>query len=228
MKRIASILLALGLAVAPCAAAAADTPTPAPPKKGEKADEFTGYGAVPFHTTYDAFKTRYPSAEVVSEGQNLGAPSIGGPYIRRLLLKGQKVEGLEKPTMVELRFWKNKLWGVIVYYGENDPEKIHAMLTKRLGPSDSTDPTNPLWERSKTQTTAQTKQRWFGINDTVLSKEAQEWFKLALTGKWRGATAEELVELGLATPVATPASGKTPVATGAAVETPHAPGATGK
>jgi hypothetical protein len=223
MKRIASLLLTLGLAMVPLRAAAAadtpaavaDTPTPAQPKSGQTADEFTGYGSAPFLTTYDAFKRLYPSAEPVSEGANLGAPSIGGPYIRRLVLKDQKVEGLEKPTMVELRFWKNKLWGVIVYYGENNPEQIFAMLIKRLGPSDSTDPTNPLWERSKTQTTAQKKQLWFGINDRALSKEAQDWFKLALTGKWRGATPEELVELGLATPVATAAAGKTPPAEGA-------------
>ena len=205
MKRIASRLLIVGLICAPLASApAAETPaaavakpTATGPKKGEKADEITGFDKSAFGSSLADAKKSYPKAEEIPEGKDLGAPTVGGPYIRRLLLTDQKVEGLPKPTMVELRFWKNKLWGVVVYLGDNDEPQVIEILTKRLGPSDSTDTDYPLWVRSKTQTTMERKQRWYGVNDLALSTEAQAWFAKLLHGEWKNATPEELAELGL-------------------------------
>lgn len=194
---------------------------PAPTQRTDqpKADEFTGFEKAPFGSTPEEFKKLYPKAEVLKEGEDLGAPTVGGAYITRLVLKDQPVTGLAKPTTVELRFWKRKLWGVIVYYGDNDDKQVLDMLTKRLGPSGSADPDYPLWERSKTQTAATVKQRWYGINDLPLSKEAQAWFALLLTGQWKGPTQEELIELGLATPAATTPGAATPASAAPAAAT---------
>lgn len=216
---VAFVLITM-LADAP-ALAADQAGAPTPPAKPNPANvkEFTGFEKAPFGISYDEFRKLYPKSEVIPEGKDLGSPTVGGPYIRRLVLNDAKVEGLAKPTMVELRFWKNKLWAVIVYYGDNDDQQIHAMLAKRLGPNDSGDADNPLWERAMTQTTAQKKQRWYGVTLTSLSNEARAWFALMITGQWKGASNAELVELGLATPAptpapetATPAAGGTPAA----------------
>jgi len=139
------------------------------------AQEFTGYGDVTFGASETAAKKRYPAARAVGQLDNLGAPFLGGAHIDRLILDKQSVAGLPKPTTVELRFWKDQLWGVIVYFGDNTDQQVTDLLTKRLGPSQSKDPTRLTWVGTKTQTSATIKQRWYGVTDLALSKEAQAW-----------------------------------------------------
>jgi hypothetical protein len=123
------------------------------------------------------------------------------------MIEQQKVDGLDKPTTVELRFWKKKLWGFIVYFGDNKDEAVIAMLNGRLGPPDGTDPKYPVWKRAKTQTTAEMLQRWYGVNDLPLSTQAQAWFAQLLTGGWSGPTQADLDEIEDRTPApATPAA----------------------
>jgi hypothetical protein len=207
------LLLITALAAAPALAAdPKGAPTPIAKPNPPNVKEFTGLGTFPFGGSLADFQKQFPKAEPLPEGKDIGSPTIGGPYIRRFVLTDQKVDGVAKPTQVEVRFWKNKLWAVIVYYGGNDDAKIHAMLLERLGPNESGDEDNPLWQRAKTATTAQKKQRWYGVTDAELSKQAQAWFALMITGQWKGATDAELVELGLATPAPTAAAGATPTA----------------
>lgn len=219
--RVVAIATALcaASALVPLCGQAQSTPSPAASPQAA-VREFTGYGKATFGMRWEEVKKLYPQAEEVPDGKDLGAANIGGPFVHRLLLKNQPFEGLPKPVMIELRFWKKKLWGVIVYFQDNDPQVVLAMLTKRLGPSQSTDPTNPLWMFDKTQTGAAMTQKWMGINDTPLSKQAQAWFALVMTGQWTGATQAELDEVENRTPGST-----TPAAAGkpAAAATPAAP-----
>lgn len=213
MRTCRALLLIAALGSAPAFAADPQgAPTPVAKANPANVKEFTGLGSFPFGGSLADFVKQYPKAEPLPEGKDLGSPTIGGPYIRRFVLQDQKFEGVDKPTQIEVRFWKNKLWAVIVYYGDNDDKKIHTMLDERLGPITTGDDDNPLWELEKTQVTAQRKQRWFGITQTALSNEARAWFALMITGQWKGATEAELVELGLATPAPTPAADTTPAA----------------
>jgi hypothetical protein len=115
-----SLAIALALAVPAVAAAAAPPPV----------DTLKGYGPAPFGTRWDKAQKIFPKAEIVPEGKNLGAPNVGGPFVHRLYLTDQHVEGLPKPVNVELSFWKKNLWVVLVYWRENTEQDVLAALTR--------------------------------------------------------------------------------------------------
>jgi len=147
------------------------------------AQEFTGYGKATFGSSAKAVRALYPAAREVGPRERLVAPFIGAPHITRLVLDRQTVAGLPKPTLVELRFWKERLWSVIVYFGDNDDQQVLAMLTKRLGEPRVRSTTQTTWEGKDTQTAASAKQRWYSVNDLALSAEAQAWLAEQLKAK---------------------------------------------
>ena len=165
-------------------------------------DTLKGYGPAPFGTRWDKAQKLFPKAEVVSEGKNLGAPSVGGPFIHRLYLTDQHIEGLSKPVNVELRFWKKNLWVVQVYWGENSDQDVVAMLSKRLGPNQGNDSGNLLWITDTVQITGSTKQHTYGSTDLTLSADAQAWFKKLMHGEWKAPSQEELDQMEGRTPAA--------------------------
>ena len=203
MKAIAivAVLIACGCLL-PAVGHAQPLPSDAaaPAAKAPPGAEFTGYGKATFGMRWQAVKTLFPGAEELPDGKDTGAASIGGPFIHRLYLTNQRTDGLPKPVDVELRFWKKRLWGVLVYFKDNDPKLVLAMLTKRLGPAQSTDPDNPSWIFDKTQSSAAMKQSWYGTNDSALSKQAQAWFALVMTGQWHGASPADIDEVEDRTP----------------------------
>jgi len=145
-------------------------------------EEPRGFGKATFGMPEAEVLKLYPDAVPLQPGQTLGASAVAGPDISRVVLKNHKVEGLAKPTTVELRFWKKQLWGVIVYFGDNSDAEVVALLEKQFGKSENPDPKQMLWVGTATQTTASLRQRWYGSNDQKLSKEAQTWFMNALKG----------------------------------------------
>lgn len=195
-RPLAAALVLAAVALAPVAAVAATPPV----------DTLKGFGPAPFGTRWEKAQALFPTAEVMSDKQNLGAPSVGGPFVHRLLLKAQSVEGLPKPVDVELRFWKKRLWVVQVYWGANPDQDVLAMLAKRLGPSQSSDPAAPLWITDATQTTVTLKQHTYGTADLALSAGAQSWFKKLMKGEWSQPSQAELDEME----GRTPAPAKTP------------------
>ena len=197
IHRLSAPALALALALAPLAARAA-----APPP----VDTLKGFGPAPFGTRWEKAQTLFPQAAVMPEKQNLGAPNVGGPFVHRLLLTQQQVEGLPRPVDVELRFWKKRLWVVQVYWRDNPDQDVVAMLTRRLGPSLGNDPAAPLWATDTTQTTVTLKQRTYGTSDLALSADAQAWFKKLMKGQWSQPSQAELDEME----GRTPAPAKTP------------------
>lgn len=186
------LALALALYLAPALAQAA--PTPFEPLKG--------YGPVAFGTRWEQAQKLLPQAEVLPDGKNLGAASVGGPFVHRLFLKGQQLEGFEKPVNVELRFWKKKLWVVQVYTEENSDQDVVAALTKRLGANQGTSPDNLLWITDTVQVSGSVKQHTFGAADLGLSAEAQAWFKKLMRGEWKQPSQVELDEVEGRTPAA--------------------------
>jgi hypothetical protein len=157
------LLAALLLVGVPCAAGSAN------------AAELTGYGKAKFGSTSAAVKKLYPKAREVAATDKLAAPFIGGPFITRLLLENQTIPGLPKPILVELRFWKDQLWGVIGYFGENTDQQVLDMLTKQLGPPQANNPAQVTWSGTKTQTIVSPRLRWYGTTDDALSTQAQAW-----------------------------------------------------
>lgn len=199
-RRLALAALAVALAWA-VAARAASAPPPTP---GASAGQpgVAAFGRTPFGTSWTEVRARYPRAQELAAGQERAAPSIGGPFVRRLLLAAQPVEGFKGTADVELRFWKNRLWTVVVYPGPDPDPPMMTVLGARLGPPTGGDADNPQWTRGGTQTTAAVKLHWYAINDVALSAEAQAWFVKAMRGEWKGPTREELDALADPTPAA--------------------------
>lgn len=186
------LALAAALCLAPAVARAAATPL----------DPLKGWGPIAFGTRWEQAQKLLPQAEVLANGKNLGAPSVGGPFVHRLYLKDQAVEGLAKPVNVELRFWKKKLWVVQVYWGENSDQDVVAALTKRLGPNQGTDADNLLWITDTVQVSGSARQHTYGAADLALSTDAQDWFKKLMRGEWKQPSQAELDEMEGRTPTA--------------------------
>jgi hypothetical protein len=194
--------------------AAATPPASAAGAGEQRAAEPTGFGPAKFGMSLAEVWKMYPKAELLGPMATLGVAAVDGPYIDRLALRDQPVPGFAKPTTVELRFWKDRLWQVIVYFGDNDPDACKAYLTQTFGPSASPDPNNPSWPGSKVSTSAAYKQKWYGYSDDATSKQATEWFGDALKGVWKGETAEEKAvreqRMAALTPRAANAAASTP------------------
>lgn len=187
--------LALMSLLVPLLAAAAAAPL----------DTLKGYGPAPFGTRRDKAQALFPTAEVLADGRNMGAPSVGGPFVHRLYLTDQHVEGLPKPVNVELRFWKKNLWVVQVYWRDNSDADVLAALSKRLGPNQESDGNNLLWITDTVQVTGSTRLRTYGAADLGLSADAQKWFKQMMRGEWKAPSQAELDEMEQRTPVPSPA-----------------------
>ena len=195
--RLSTLAAALALALVLAGQSAAQTPS---------MDTLKGYGPMPFGTRWDKAQQMLPKAEVLPDGRNMGAPSVGGPFVHRLYLTDQHVQGLPKPVNVELRFWKKNLWVVQVYWGDNSEQDVVAALTKKLGPDQSTDPGNLLWITDTVQVTGSTKQHTYGSADLALSADAQAWFKKLMKGEWKQPSQAELDQMEGRTPAPTPAA----------------------
>ena len=158
------------------------------------AEEPTGFGNAKFGMSLKDVWRMYPQARLLGEQETLGAAVLDGPYIERLALHDQPVPGFPKPTTVELRFWNGKLWGVVVFFGDNDPQVCKAYLANEYGPTTSRDANMPLWRGNKVTTTATYNQGWYGYTDNALSDDVSAWLAEVLKGSWKGATAEEKAE----------------------------------
>jgi hypothetical protein len=163
----------------------------------------------------------YPKAELLGEQESLGAAVLDGPYIERLGLRNQEVPGFAKPTTVELRFWKGKLWGVIVYFGANDGAQAQAYVAKVFGPTTSRDPDMPIWHGEKVTTTGNYKQSWYGYTDDAMSQEAGDWVRAVLKQTWTGETPEEKAERERRMAALTPKAGAAGTPSGSQAANPQ-------
>jgi hypothetical protein len=105
---------------------------------------------------------------------NLGSSFAEGAPVSRFVLRGVVPVGLQKSTDVELRFWKERVWIGIVYFGDNRDEDVRAALEKRYGEIEkSTD--QPWWSTDEYAVTAQMARRWYSVQEPKMSAEAQSW-----------------------------------------------------
>ena len=197
--RALAVLAMLALTALPAAAAVTN--------------EFTAYDGAQLGSTPEQVRKAFPKMEVTTE--NLGSQPFPSEHLVRYVVRDAKIAEAGKPGMVELRFWNNKLWAIVVYYPPDTKDAVLAALTKRLGPPNGTNPAKPSWQGAKSSVFVETSVNWFGITDNALSKEAQAWFLANLQrmsqamqqGQQKAAAAS-----AAAPPAATPAAA-TPAAT---------------
>ena len=170
----------------------------------------TGFGATKFGMRLAEVWAMYPKAELLEQTAQLGASNVGGPYVDRLALRNYPVAGLDKPTTVELRFWKDQLWTVIVYFGDNDLEHSKAYLVKTFGPRRAGDSESPSWPGASVTTSATYKQRWYGTSDNAMSQQVAAWFADVIAGKWTDASPAEKADRAKRMAALTPHGVSTP------------------
>ncbi len=156
---------------------------------GRALKEPAGFGKAHFGMSPAQVKKLYPSARTLGE-ENLGATPVFGPLVVRQALDDQEAPGLPKPVLVELRYWKERLWVVIVYYRENSSEQVVGALKRDLG-QPATSAADPYWTASNVTVMTDDRQRWYAITDNALSKEAQEAFVAQGQGAQRQETGQQ-------------------------------------
>jgi len=159
LRALTSLTMLLALSALPAAAA---------PK-----EELSIGGAKLGSSTADVRKV-FPKMEPTTE--NLGAQPFDSEFLTRYVVKNVKIPETGKPGTLELRFWKDKLWAIIAYYGDGNGPKVVEALTKRLGPPNGTNPQKPGWQGEKSLMFIEEEHGWYSLTDNALSKEAQTWF----------------------------------------------------
>ncbi|MBI4518183.1 MAG: hypothetical protein HY699_20465 [Deltaproteobacteria bacterium] len=130
---------------------------------------------------FDKLKLRQPLSEVqktypkmrkMNDSENLGAATILSPLLQRYHQLGVKLSGLSKPVSLELRFWKEQLWVVVVYFGENSRDDVVRMLKKRYGEPTFTQP-DPAWNGKQVGVGYAPKEGWFSVGSIPIASEIQ-------------------------------------------------------
>ncbi len=134
--------------------------------------EPNGLGKLRFGMTPAQVLRLYPALKKLDQ-ENLGASPVISPLAVRQLLSNQKVPGLKKPVLVELRYWKEKLWVIVVYFGQNPADEVMAALKKQYG-EPSTSSREPVWRGKKANVMTNLMPGWYAIADNELSRDAQE------------------------------------------------------
>lgn len=164
-----AIAVGLFLTVPVASTLAAQSEKPAAESKKKEPD---GFGKAKFGMSPQAVERLYLSIRKLDK-ENLGASVVYSPLVARQLLTDQSIPGLKKPVRVELRYWKERLWVIIVYWGENGWDDVKAHLVSQLGePRASV--ADPFWRGEKVTVTTSVAGRWYALAEKTLSKEAQE------------------------------------------------------
>jgi hypothetical protein len=137
--------------------------------------EPSGLGKAQFGMSPQQVEKLYKGQVRTLGQENLGATAIYSPDIVRQVLADQKVGGLSQPTNVELRYWKNKLWVIIVYFGQNSAESVNESLVKQFDKA-TISSTDYVWQFPKVMVNTANRDRWYAMADTALSREAQAAF----------------------------------------------------
>lgn len=130
-----------------------------------------GFGQARFGMSPAEVERLYPRLTTLGR-ENLGATPVLSPLAVRQLLPPQELQGLSKPVRVELRYWKDRLWTVIVYYGDNSAEDVITVLRKQVGDPGNRDK-EPTWRGEKVTVITANRERWYAISDDALSREVQ-------------------------------------------------------
>jgi hypothetical protein len=222
-SRVLMLCLALGLThaqpsradekatAAPTAnqAGAAAQPTEGP-KGFAPGKEPTKFLNLPFGTSLEDAKKLYPKMEVTEQVKI--AQIFNHPFIERYTIGMQKIEGLEKPCEVELRFWKKKFWLAVVSFGENTNEAVEAFLISSFGPENHRSKQYVSWTGTKAAAVADIKVRWYEVHDETISNDVrQTWLSGGLRQTPLPATAKQTPASGTAAPAGGTPAAATPV-----------------
>jgi hypothetical protein len=145
----------------------------------DKSKEPTGLGAARFGMSVEQVQRIYPGMRELRQGEKFAAAAVYTPNIRRFALENQKIAGRDKPTTIELRFWKDQLWLYITYVDEAESSAVIEGLAKQYGPPDHNEGGRPLWAGDRTLILGEFPRGYYTIQDETISRQAQTWFSEA-------------------------------------------------
>ncbi len=159
--------------------------------------ELDGFGTAKFGMSIEQVRALYPALQPAP--RRLGAAYFTSPDLSRYLLTKMSVPGLTAPADLELRFWKNQLWTIIMYSGDTPFADVVQSLRRQYG-EPSSPGSEPVWVQPRTTITTAANEHWYSIADNAISRAAQQ------------ALIEALQAQQAAAPPSTPRAGGTPVA----------------
>ncbi len=133
-----------------------------------------GFGKAKLGMSPQEVAKLYPELKKLDR-EVLGATPVFSPFVVRQLIPSVALAGAPHPVPVELRYWKDKLWVIIVYNGQNSDEQMTDAFTALCG-KPSADKPGPAWFGEKVSISSAPKQHWYALADNALSKQAQELF----------------------------------------------------
>ena len=167
------LLAALGSGAAakpaetPTAAARAAAPMPRVPQ---------GFGKAKFGISLEQARTLYPA---LTKAGATAAAYFRSPNLTRYWMTKVKVPGLKEDCSVEFRFWKDKLWSVIVYYGTNPTPDVMENLAREYGrPTVRT--SEPSWTLGTVTIITSPAQMWYSFDDGEIGKDVRREFMEAV------------------------------------------------
>ncbi|MFN8641986.1 MAG: hypothetical protein U0802_10120 [Candidatus Binatia bacterium] len=172
-------------------------------------NEITAFGKAKLGDTTDQVRKVFPKMKPTTD--NLGAQTFPSEHLERFVVTDVVVPETKQKGTLELRFWKGKLWAIIVYDGDGNDQKVIEALTKRMGPPNGTNPAKPGWNGDKSQVFVEAEHHWYSVTENQMSKDAQAWF-YAYLQQIQGAVADGAHKTAPTTPAATPAAAPTPPA----------------
>ena len=215
-----SIFLCLA-GVGPYLAAAAPTAPPdaATPESMPTPHTPEGFGKAKFGMTVEQVRQFYPT--LIPAPAVTGAASFRSPNMTRYMVAEVDVPGLRHPCALELRFWKNQLWSIIIYYAKNPFPEVVENLRRNYGPP-TTKAHDPTWVLSKVTIVTSPAQLWYSFDDNEIGNDVRRAFMEAIQqhqAKRTPAQAGQTPTAGNATPQSgTPAAqiptGQTPAGQG--------------
>ena len=146
------------------------TPSPAPAVTPVPPE---GFGKAKLGMSVAEVQAHYPDLAPATGPTR--AAYFRAPELKRYLLPVTAVPGLQSECKIELRFWKDRLWGVIIDYRKNRFADVRALLRQQYGPP-TLDGREPTWIFPATTIMAVPLQGWYAIEDNEITKEVQRRF----------------------------------------------------
>jgi len=170
-------LLPILLLVAPPASVTLAQPTPAAAQHAKQQRHAPqGYGKATFGITLDQARALYPA---LTKAGATAAAYFRSPNLTRYWMTRVKVPGLTQDCSVEFRFWKDRLWSIVIFYGTNKTPDVLKYLEHTYGPP-TVRSSEPTWTLGSASIVTSPGQMWYSFDDTEIGKDVQREFMEAV------------------------------------------------
>jgi len=132
-----------------------------------------GFGSAKLRMRVEDVRKAYPQLEPAPRVSSHAF--FGHPSLARYVVMQTRLPELQEPVDIEFRFWDDRLWTILVYYGKNTTGSVTAYLPKLYGPAQGIG-SNPAWVGPRSKVLVSTRAQWFSITDTDLAYDAQKAF----------------------------------------------------